>query len=328
MQIDRRTLARARLALREAIRGWLFDPNVMLVDFGWPEHGGEIVEEEPHIRIHVIEKYLQGPQLEAAIEHGMTGGEIPDWIAGFRVDRPEATYRLHQWLGGWWRRRRKSQRATRADPMGGGISISDQYHNSFATLGGLVIDRATGDEMLLSNWHVLAGDWRARPGRRIYQPGRRDGGTRADTVATLTRDAMSANLDAAVARLTGSRPLINDQLELGPVRGVSRAQLGMKVVKSGRRTRITYGRVTAFEGTVKMRYRGVDRIIRNVVTIEPRRSYEQVSAGGDSGSWWLYEETMQAIGLHFAGSDRPERALAIDMPSVLDALNVYLVTET
>jgi endonuclease G len=326
MQMERRTLARARLALREAIGGWLFDPNVMLIDFGWPEHGGQIVEEEPHIRVHVKEKYTRGPQLEAAIELGRTGGEIPDWIGGFRVDRPEATYRLHQWLGGWWRRRRKDARATRADPMRGGISISDQYRNSFGTLGGLVVDRATGREMLLSNWHVLAGDWRARPRRRIYQPGRRDGGTRADTIAVLTRDAMSANLDAAVARLTHSRPLTKDQLELGSVRGVGRAELGMGVVKSGRRTRITHGRVTAIEGTAKMRYRGVERMIRNVVTIEPRRSFEQVSAGGDSGSWWLDEETMQAIGLHFAGSDRPERALAIDMESVLHALNVDIVT--
>ena len=33
---------------------------------------------------------------------------------------------------------------------------------------------------------------------------------------------------------------------------------------------------------------------------------------------------MQAVGLHFAGSDFPERALALDMQSVLDALNVDL----
>lgn len=320
MCADRTNLARIRLALREATR-WLFDPNVTLIDFGWREREGQIVEGELAIRIHVSKKYPRGPILETAIKQGLTGGRIPDRFAGFLVDRPEGTYRLHQ----WWGRRRKNRRAIRADPMHGGISISDQYHNAYGTLGGKVIDRSTGNEMILSNWHVLAGDWRVRPGRRIYQPGRRDGGTYVDTVATFTRDAMSANLDAAVATLTGSRPLINDQLGFGPVRGVSRAQLGMEVVKSGRRTGITYGRVTAIEGITKMNYKGLERIIRNVVTIDQRRPFEEVSAGGDSGSWWLHEEAMQVVGLHFAGSNLPERALAIDMQSVLDALGADII---
>ncbi|UCC54123.1 MAG: hypothetical protein JSV68_09145, partial [Anaerolineaceae bacterium] len=98
----------------------------------------------------------------------------------------------------------------------------------------------------------------------------------------------------------------------------------MEVVKSGRRTAITRGLVTAVDGTIKINYRGVDRLIRNVVSIEPR-NLGQVSAGGDSGSIWIQENTMNAVGLHFAGSDRPERALAIDMQPVLDALNVDLV---
>jgi endonuclease G len=50
----------------------------------------------------------------------------------------------------------------------------------------------------------------------------------------------------------------------------------------------------------------------------------EVSRPGDSGSWWLNTVTKEAIGLHFAGSDMPERALALNMPSVLDALNVEI----
>ena len=34
MNIDRETWARARLAMREAVRGWIYDPNVRLIDFG------------------------------------------------------------------------------------------------------------------------------------------------------------------------------------------------------------------------------------------------------------------------------------------------------
>jgi hypothetical protein len=70
------------------------------------------------------------------------------------------------------------------------------------------------------SWHVLVADWNARAGQQIYQPGRLDGGTGADAVATLTRDAMPVNLDAAVAALNRSRRLINDQYDLGSVRGV------------------------------------------------------------------------------------------------------------
>jgi endonuclease G len=135
---------------------------------------------------------------------------------------------------------------------------------------------------------------------------------------------MASNLDAAVAELTGSRQLVNAQFDLKPVKGVGWAQLGMEVVKSGRKTDVTYGRVTGVEGTIRMSYSGVKRLIRNVITIVPRRGPE-VSAGGDSGSFWLEEKTMHAVGLHFAGGDHPERALAIDMHPVLDALNVDLV---
>jgi len=321
MQLDPMTLARARLALREAVRFHLFDPNVGLVDFGHPEHDGRIAEDELAIRIHVRKK-LAGVALEAAAAAGYTR-PIPPVIGGFPTDVPEGTYRLHLWS--WWGKPwvLASAPTTRADPLHGGVSISDEYHMAAGTLGGKVFDRATGAEMILSNWHVLVADWSARPGQRIEQPGRLDGGTVADTVATLTRDAMAVNLDAAVAALDGSRQLINDQLGLGPVAGAGRATLAMELVKSGRTSGITYGRVTAVEGTARIAYGALDRIIRQVVTIEPReQSLEQVSAPGDSGSWWLDVASMRAIGLHFAGSDAPERGLALDMPSVLDALNV------
>jgi endonuclease G len=309
--------------MREAVRGWIYDPNVMFVDFGWRERGGTLIEDELAIRVHVIEKIAAGPALEAAIDQGVTRAPIPDTIAGFPVDRPQGAYGLHQWWGGRWRQP-ANPRMRRTDPMQGGVSVSDAFRRISGTLGGLVIDRDTGDPMILSNWHVLAGAWHARPGWPIYQPGRGDGGGPADTVAKLSRHSMSSNLDAAVAKLTSSRQLVNHQLGLKPVRSAGWAQLGMEVIKSGRTTDVTRGRVTGVEGTTRMPYSGVHRLIRNVMTIEPRRG-PQVSAGGDSGSFWLQEETMQAVGLHFAGGDQPERALAIDMQPVLDALNVNII---
>ncbi len=316
MNIDQKTLAHARQALREAVRGWIYDPNVRMIDFGWRERGGKLVENELCIRVHVVEKIAPGPMLEATNE-GVTRGLIPETIGGFPVDVPQGAYRLHQ----QWRPP-ALPRARRTAPMQGGISIANARLRGYGTLGGAVIDRETGAQMILSNWHVLVGLWHARPGWPIYQPGWGDGGTDADTVAKLSRDAMASSLDAAVAEITGARPLINAQFDLAPVEGVGWAEPGMAVVKSGRASGVTYGRVAGVEGTARMNYSGVNRLIRNVMTIDPRVEFSQVSTGGDSGSFWIHEETMNVVGLHFAGSDNPERALAIDIQPILDVLKV------
>jgi endonuclease G len=322
VEIDRTTRAHARLALRKAVGAFLFEDNINMIDFGLKESEGHI-QDRPAIRFHVQQK-LSGVALEAAEEAGRTR-PIPREFEGFETDVPEGQYHTQPWPWGSWSRRPPDLRAQRAQRMAGGISISNERHYTFATLGGLVRDRTTGQHMILSNWHVLAGDWIARPGQRIYQPGWMDGGTAADTVATLTRDAMAAHLDAAVAALTGARPLVNNQWGVGPVTGVDEAVLGANVLKSGRKTAITYGRVVGIDGVAKLPYHGVTRLIRHVITIDPRRAAEEVSAGGDSGSWWLDQATRKVVGLHFAGSNFPEHALAIDMPAVLAALRVHIV---
>jgi endonuclease G len=323
MNIDSMTMARVRLALDKATRALLFDPNVNLIGLGNPEHKGQVAGNELAIRVHVRKK-LSHPALEAATEAGYTQS-IPTEIDGFQTDVLQGDYALHQWSSwrGWRWPTTRDKRAARSDPMQGGISISDEFHMAYGTLGGKVYDRATGDEMILSNWHVLAADWAARRGQLIYQPGRLDGGTYMNAFAFLTRDAMAHNLDAAVATLTGQRQLINEQLELGPVRGVGNWQLGLPVVKSGRGSRITYGRIVEIESTARIRYGYLERIIRDVMIIDPLNGGE-VSKPGDSGSWWLNATTRAAVGLHFAGSDMPERALALNMQSVLNALGVEI----
>lgn len=309
---------RVRLAVRIAVQDYLLaDDNVTAVDFGLPLHGGEIADDERAIRVHVRQK-LPLSVLEAA---GVPA--VPRTIREFETDVLEGTYRPHLWWQTVGAQPRADPRVVRADPLRGGISISDNRHYAAGTLGARVIDRSTGVEMMLSNWHVLVADWAGRPGQPIYQPGRLDRGAAADTVARLTRDAMSNNLDAAVATLTGSRGLVNDQLGLGPITGVALATHGLRVAKSGRTTGVTYGRVTGLGGVAQIAYSGIQRLIRQVVTIDPFWGGE-VSRPGDSGSVWLENEKRQAVGLHFAGSDAPERALAIDFAAVLAALNVEL----
>ncbi|MCU0486328.1 MAG: S1 family peptidase [Anaerolineales bacterium] len=317
--MDEMIVARARLAMKSAIRGWLFDPNVSLIGLGWKEKDEGVYTGRLSIRFHVRKK-LSGPQLESA-----DTVPIPRCIGDFETDVPEGEFKLHYW--GWpgWERPSSNPRARQNDPLVGGISIGNERQNGYGTLGTLVRDRDTGDMMCLSAWHVLVGSWGYRQGQRIYQPGRGDGGSASDTIATLERNAISANYDAAVAKLTGSRDAINNQLGLGSVTGIRQPELDMQVVKSGRQSSVTYGRITDFESVYPMLYSGHKRAIRDVFMIDARNPGEEVSAGGDSGSLWLEESSNCAVGLHFAGQNQPELALAMDIRYVLEALNVELV---
>jgi hypothetical protein len=193
------------------------------------------------------------------------------------------------------------------------------------TLGGKVVDRR-GDQMLLSNWHVLAGRWWIGNGAPISQPGRLDGGGTGYVVAYLARDAWSSRLDAAVATLAvGSRQLVNDQLEIGAVAGAATPAPRMRVTKSGRTTGVTWGIVSSILPGRMISYAdGLPRIVRDIWAIEPELIGDRVSGRGDSGAMWLDAESRRAVGLHFAGESypHPPRALAMGMPAVLDALAV------
>jgi endonuclease G len=306
----------AQRGLQRAMMLHLLDPNVSLIDLGLRirDRQNQRLEAELCVRVHVRRK-LVGPAFESF------AAQNPDLVIdadriGFPVDVPQANYQLQSG--------ESFPRSYVFSPMRGGISISNALKYGYGTLGGLVIDRATGAEMILSNWHVLVGAAYARSGVSIYQPGQADGGHSAYTVASLSRHAMDQFIDAAVAQLNGERTLINDQLGIGPVTGVSGPQLGMRVVKSGRRTGVTTGIIAGIEGRQAMYYGGVRRIIGHTVHIAQTSDGGQISAAGDSGSWWLDAATHRAVGLHFAGSNHPEYGLAIAMPQVLDALDVNI----
>lgn len=327
MQVETKTLWRAHQALRAAVKEFVVNQRqaINLIDIGLPVRGGRLLEDEVALRFHVSEK-RSALALEA-----LGVAPIPSEYREFPTDVLVGRYGPH-WGWGWgWRaqpRPRPVAQRDRLDPMCGGASISDEFHIAAGTLGGLVYDRAENTPMLLSNWHVLVTEWWARPGQRILQPGRYDGGiVSEDVVARLERDAMAVGLDAAVAKLTGDRRLTNIQIGLWPVEGVGRPQLGMRVVKSGRSSGRTAGRITGIGGVAKIDYGQrltLTRLIVDVVTIERDPPSLEVSRAGDSGSLWLNPETHEALGLHFAGSDNPERALAMDLQPVLDALQVDL----
>lgn len=326
MQLNSTDMARARLAIKQAVREHLFDPNVNLIDIGYRIQSGNRLVPEVAVRFHLHTK-LQGPAFESFAD-AQPERVIPPLVGGFPTDVIQSSYHLSlvaaptrqpqlQFLG--------NPRASIMNPMQGGISISDSFSGGYGTLGGLVYDRETGDEMILSNYHVLSGSPMVRPGSPILQPGRGDGGRQ--TVATFVRHGMNAGIDAAVARLNGRRALTHTQYQLGAPTGVTEPILGMRLVKSGRASGITRGMVTAIEGVVKIRYRMGERLIRRVCHIVPVSNGLQASAPGDSGSFWLNADTNEAVGLHFAGADQPEYALAINMAAVESALNVDVVID-
>ncbi|BAS29418.1 chymotrypsin family serine protease [Limnochorda pilosa] len=243
-----------------------------------------------------------------------------------------------------------SLRTRRVRPAPGGVSIG-HYHVSAGTLGAIVRDRTTGEWLILSNNHVLAGgtdgrDTRARAGDPVLQPGAHDGGTvERDRIGELVRFVplqrrrapaswwsrvlgvarglpaeavgVDANLvDAAVARPNERAWVSPEILGLGRIQGVVEAEPGMRVAKSGRTSAVTRGEVQATHVTMKVYMSDTDP-----VWFEEQILTTPMVEGGDSGS--LLASGDRAVGLLFAGSDRA--SLANPIGAVLDALNVDLV---
>jgi endonuclease G len=311
-----RTACRAR---RRAAALYLYNPRVTLIDVGWRIKEG-VTTGELAVRIHLHAK-PRGPAFEAF------AASRPDLVVEKAripfpvVDIIPASYPLH-WQFPW---RQPAARAAVFPELRGGISVSNEWVYNYGTLGGIVRDRRNGGApMILGNWHVLAGSAYARPGLRILQPGMGDGGTWQHTVARLARHAMDEGIDAAVATLTGTRPWRNEQLDLGAVAGVGTPAVGARVRKSGRGSELTAGVIDGVDGEYPIRYGGFPHQVRHVCRIVPVPDAAEASRGGDSGAWWLEEESRRATGLHFAGSDEPETALAIAMPRVLAALDVEI----
>ena len=160
---------------------------------------------------------------------------------------------------------------------------------------------------ILSNNHVLANSNNARVGDPILQPGRADGGSfPRDVVARLSRfvpirfhsgNSKPCNyVDAAIAE-GNFENLSREIYWSGYVRRLFvKPKVGDIVLKTGRTTNFTTGRVTNINATVDVNFGNgrVARFCRQIIT-------SNMSAGGDSGSLVMDREE-GAVGLLFAGS--------------------------
>ena len=219
----------------------------------------------------------------------------------------------------------------RVRPALPGFSIG--HHNITAgTFGCLVHDirpQGSGEYLILSNNHVLAAVNAGSAGDLILQPGPFDGGVfPADAVATLERfEPITFGMtgynvvDCAVAKPLYSRNVVAAIIGRAMPRGIDQALVGQLVIKVGRTTQITVGRVLATDATVTVAYGAPGNAVfrHQIITTA-------MSAGGDSGSLLMSNPALDAVGLLFAGS--PFITIFNHISEVEVALGVRPVTAT
>ena len=315
-EIDSGEIARAEKILDVVKEEWLDRPGVIAVDLGYKWIAGQMTP-ELSIRVHVESKKHRSfiPKYEV----------FPDQLGGIKVDVIEANY-LPQVYYSPKLEAAVDGRDDRYQVVPLGVSIGSRFSTA-GTLGAKVIDRKSGDEMILSNWHVMAGRPGARAGTPIWQPGWIDGGTNEDnTIAKLTRWVLEP-CDAAVAKITGSRKVTSKTTEGRAIVDVTEPMLGMRVWKSGRSTGYTEGIIDGIKMNVSLPYGDLGiKKLESVMHIVPRpgAGSVEISQGGDSGAVWVDQGSGKAVGLHFAGesANLPEHALASEIIMVTEALDV------
>lgn len=232
------------------------------------------------------------------------------------------------------------ERKRRIDPIKPGVSVSN-FRGSAGTIGCIVYDNETGSPYILSNWHVLNTPGGV-VGDDVLQPGPHDDNrVNANRMGKLVRSFLGAAGDCAVASIEDRR-FEAEILDLGvKPDAIGEAELGDKVIKSGRTTAVTHGIVTRVNAMFKINYGGAtgEQSIGGFEIapdpVQPPANGE-VSMGGDSGSIWLFKTSSGKpgkviAGLHFGGEsdgNPDEFALACYPKSVFEKLSISLKKPT
>jgi len=124
-------------------------------------------------------------------------------------------------------------------------------------------------------------------------------------------------VDAALARPINPRLFRESILGIGRPNGIKLAQMGMKVRKYGRTTGLLSGTVTLLNATVDVTYKqNYKARFGGQVIATP------MSQGGDSGALVMEEDSLNAVGLLFAGSRRA--TIFTPIQTVLDVMEIEL----
>ncbi len=226
-------------------------------------------------------------------------------------------------------------RQNKMRPAVPGISIG-HHQITAGTLGAVVYGNFPQGVAILSNNHVLANcstgqDDLARPGDPIWQPGPYDGGSKNDLLAQLadfmpyhcvSREEYQKGerpapnyMDAALALPLDKKQINRKILGLGQPDGTQEPMPGMFVMKSGRTTGLTHGKIITIHNTLYLENDG------NSFIFEEQFATTPMSDNGDSGSL-IVNRNKKAVGLLFAGSNRITYATPINR--VLDHFRVRL----
>ena len=170
----------------------------------------------------------------------------------------------------------EAYRGEKVVPLVGGVSYG-LLKGPTGTMGAVVYDRYTNKPMLLSASHVV-GIWGrkrlAHAGSPTISPGEADGGDPEDVVGSLRRwtDTRAGVLALADASASLSIvPVKGEIAGIGKVEGWAEPEVGGKVVKSGRSSGITEGRIELVNATVRVDggEAGVVTFVNQVVTDRP-----------------------------------------------------------
>jgi hypothetical protein len=295
---------RAKKAFGEGLRGY---PNVTGVGVGYRVVSG-VRRDEICLRVYVRRKVAEAHLSPEEI--------LPRSVNGVTVDVIEAE---------WWamapdltlpERRGRHPIVVPAGVSVGGLRVTA------GTLGALVSDIGSGEQLLLSNWHVLCGDAECRAGEVIIQPGVFDGGLQTDAIAYLRTFALTEKVDAACATVGVERYVLRDIAGLPGVRDVGSAAVGMRVWKSGRTTGVTTGIVEDVSADVDVGgYPDGTQGFRDQIIVAQDDSLPIVR-GGDSGSL-VVDDSQRAVGLLFGGERRSGAYfIANHIAEVIDALGI------
>ena len=223
-------------------------------------------------------------------------------------------------------------------PFVAGISIG-HVNISAGTLGYFCRSTRAGDDAntiyLLSNNHVFADLNRGVAGDEIDQPGRVDGGTNADRVATLARfqplklNGAANQIDAAIATVDDGVDCTTSICSIGAVSGVSDAKEDQFVRKHGRTTGYTEGQIDdlSFDVTIQMDHNDPSKwaLFTNQIRITRTPNYPAFALAGDSGSLVVDRDSQSAIGLFFACPPDGSYGIANRLSDVLQSLEVQLL---
>ncbi|MEK6274337.1 MAG: DNA/RNA non-specific endonuclease [Actinomycetota bacterium] len=323
---DLKDKQKLQAAVRQVADEYLADPNITSVGVGYKVKGGKRTN-----RLSL--QFTVGTKIGLEALSAAATRAIPEQITvndiTFDTDVVERQFEKHPTAQ---KPAEKSIRKRRLDPIMPGVSIG-HVDSSAGTLGCLVKDTASGQPRLLSNWHVLHGE-SGNLGDQIAQPGPYDDNrVSQDVCGTLIRSFLGLAGDCAIASLK-NREAKEDILDLDvSVRQIGDPELDDRVVKSGRTTGVTYGRITRVHTVTKLAYgsKGEQQIGGFEIGPDDKHPPEngEISMGGDSGSAWMATNTQgkatdMMVGLHFAGEtvEPAEYALACYASSVFEKLEI------